>query len=136
MARQLQTCVWAVMTMLLLNVLLVGVGGALGALARGGLSSLTQRVVASAWPWVTFSINVIACFIMGMSMQMNLDQPLYLMLTTGFLGGFSTLSTMNYEAITMVSEKRRKWLGAWYVAATYMVCLASAAVGFLLGGLF
>lgn len=121
---------------MLFDALLVGVGGALGALARGGISSVTKRLVASTWPWATFSINVVACFIMGLVMQMNLEQPLYLLVTSGFLGGFSTLSTMNYEAVTMASEKRRKRLGVWYVVATYAVCLFSATVGFLLGSLF
>jgi len=121
------------MTMLL-ETLLVGVGGACGALARGALSSFTKRIVSSAWPWATFAINIIACLAMGLLMRANLGRPLYLMVTSGFLGGFSTLSTLNYEAVSLVEVKHRRRLAVGYLAATYVVCLGAAAVGFLVAG--
>lgn len=40
-----------------------------------------------------------------MAFQIQLDGIVYLALTMGFLGGFSTLSTMNFEAVELVSQR-------------------------------
>ena len=48
---------------------------------------------------------------------------------TGFLSGFSTLSTMNYETVELVLGGKRA-LGAGYLAATYATTLGAAALGF------
>ena len=47
----------------------------------------------------------------------------------GFLGGFSTLSTMNCEAVDLILGGKRA-LGVAYVAATYACTLGAAALGF------
>lgn len=48
----------------------------------------------------------------------------------GFLGGFSTLSTMNCEAVDLILGGERA-LGVAYVAATYACTLGAAALGFV-----
>ena len=65
----------------------------------------------------------------ALAVQADLDEVLYLAATMGFLGGFSTLSTMNYEAVELVLGDRRA-LGAGYLAATYASTLGAAAAGF------
>ena len=52
-------------------------------------------------------------------------------LTMGFLGGFSTLSTMNCEAVDMVTEGHRGEAAA-YLVVTYGSTLGAAALGFAL----
>lgn len=64
-----------------------------------------------------------------MAVQADLNEVLYLAATMGFLGGFSTLSTMNYEAVELVLGGKRA-LGAGYLAATYASTLGAAALGF------
>lgn len=49
----------------------------------------------------------------------------------GFLGGFSTLSTMNCEAVDMVTEGHRGEAAA-YLVVTYGSTLGAAALGFAL----
>ena len=63
-----------------------------------------------------------------MAAQTNLDEALNLAATTGFLGGFSTLSAMNYEAVELVLGGKRA-LGAGYLAATYASTLGAAVLG-------
>ena len=65
----------------------------------------------------------------ALAAQANLNEVLYLAATMGFLGGFSTLSTMNYEAVELVLGGKRA-LGAGYLAATYATTLGAAALGF------
>lgn len=62
---------------------------------------------------------------------MQIDDIVYLALTMGFLGGFSTLSTMNFEAVELVSQ-RHYAEGFGYLATTYASTIGAAALGFAL----
>lgn len=86
-----------------------------------------------AFPAPTLIVNVTSCFIAGILLhaQAACDQTLYLALTMGFLGGFSTLSTMNYEAVELIMSKQVK-IGLAYLAITYASTLGAAALGFAL----
>lgn len=109
----------------------VGFGGALGALCRSKATGFLKARIHSDFPAATFIINLCSCTLAGIALavQANLDEVLYLAATMGFLGGFSTLSTMNYEAVELVLGDRRA-LGAGYLAATYASTLGAAAAGF------
>ena len=76
-------------------------------------------------------VNLIACFLAGCIMPLALDDTIKLTLTVGFLGGFSTLATMNYEAVALFSGRRYKRC-ATYLALTYASTLGAAALGFAL----
>jgi CrcB protein len=79
----------------------VGLGGGLGALARYGLSELLPRQ-PGGFPWGTFTVNVAGCFLIGILMVLisevwsahRLVRPF---LGTGVLGGFTTFSTYALE---------------------------------------
>lgn len=66
-----------------------------------------------------------------MAFQMQLDGIVHLALTMGFLGGFSTLSTMNFEAVELVSQRHYKE-GIGYLATTYTSTIGAVALGFTL----
>ena len=108
----------------------VGFGGALGALCRSKATGFLKARIHSDFPAATFIINLCSCTLAGIALavQANLDEALNLGATMGFLGGFSTLSTMNYEAVELVLGDRRA-LGAGYLAATYASTLGAAAAG-------
>lgn len=115
-------------------ILAVGIGGALGAFCRSKATALLKPQVKGPFPWPTLLINVTSCFLAGLLLyeQAALSQVVYLALTMGFLGGFSTLSTMNYEAVELVLGGKAR-LGGAYLAATYVSTLGAAALGFALG---
>ena len=121
-----------------LALLAVGVGGAIGALCRSKATALLKRrFAAGAFPSATLCINVTACLIAGIALclQASIDQAAYLALTMGFLGGFSTMSTMNYEAVELIMGGQAK-AGIAYLAATYASTIGAAAVGFSVTSLF
>lgn len=60
-----------------------------------------------------------------------MNQMPYLSLTMGFLGGFSTPSTMNYEAVELISQHEYA-TGIGYLTATYASTIGAAAIGFAL----
>ena len=66
-----------------------------------------------------------------MAFQIQLDGIVHLALTMGFLGGFSTLSTMNFEAVELVSQ-RHYAEGLGYLATTDASTIGAAALGFTL----
>ncbi len=97
------------------------VGGALGTLARAALAEAFPRA-ATAWPWPTFAVNIVAAFLLGYfvtRLQERLPLSSYRrpLLGTGVCGGLSTFSTMQVEILKMLSA-HAYGLAAWYAAAS------------------
>lgn len=109
----------------------IAAGGALGALSRGLLTRTLKRHLPETLPFATLIVNLIACFAAGAVMPLALDDVLHLTLTVGFLGGFSTLATMNFEAVSLFATKRYGRCFA-YLAITYVSTFGAAALGFAL----
>src|ERR1700742_3637017 len=77
---------------------------------------------ATAWPWPTFAVNVVAAFLLGYSvtrLQERLPLSSYRrpLLGTGVCGGLSTFSTMEVEILKMLSA-HAYGLAAGYAAAS------------------
>jgi CrcB protein len=101
-------------------------GGALGTLARAALAEAFPHP-ATAWPWPTFAVNIVAAFLLGYfatRLQERLPLSSYRrpLLGTGLCGGLSTFSTMQLELVKMLDAH------AWGIAAGYAA--ASIAVGY------
>lgn len=109
--------------------LAVASGGAIGALCRGLATRSLKRHTPSSWPFATLIVNLIACFIAGMLLAVAIDDLLRLAVVVGFLGGFSTLATMNFEAATLFRDKRYTAC-LLYLLVTYASTLGIAALGF------
>lgn len=109
----------------------IAIGGAAGALGRGLLTRLLKRHLPEEFPFATLIVNLIACFAAGTVMPFATNDALYLALTVGFLGGFSTLATMNFEAVSLFATHRYKYCFS-YLAITYASTLGAAALGFFL----
>ena len=101
-------------------------GGALGTLARAALAEAFPHA-ATAWPWPTFTVNVVAAFLLGYfvtRLQERLPLSSYRrpLLGTGLCGGLSTFSTMQVEILEMINAH------AWGLAVAYAA--ASIAAGY------
>jgi CrcB protein len=84
----------------------VFVGGACGALARAVLG-LAEPFTAGQWPWPTFTVNIVGCFLLGYfatRLQERLPLSSYRrpLLGTGVCGGLTTFSTMQVELLKML----------------------------------
>jgi CrcB protein len=82
--------------------LFVGLGGALGSMARYGVSLIVNKFYTASFPLATFFINILGCFIIGLLFgvtQKNntLQSDTWLILATGFCGGFTTFSAFALE---------------------------------------
>lgn len=83
---------------------LIALGGALGALARYGLTVwVQQRLLPSTFPWGTFVINVSGSFVLGLVATLITERFLHHpgwrpFVTIGFVGAYTTFSTFEYES--------------------------------------
>ncbi len=125
------------------RLLLVGLGGMLGSCARYLVSGWLLDALGAEFPYGTLAVNLIGSFLIGIIMAIGLHTAILgpgtrLTLTTGFLGGFTTYSTFNYETVRLLQE--RAWLfGALNIAVTLVGCLLAgwlgwAGTGWLLAG--
>lgn len=113
---------------------LVMAGAAVGAPARWALDRLIQTRHPSLFPWGTFTINVLGSLLLGFVVGAGASAPLVALLGTGFCGGFTTFSTFSFETVRM-SEEGRGGRALLYVAASLLVGLAAATLGWYAGDL-
>jgi CrcB protein len=103
-------------------------GGALGTLMRAALAEAFPHP-ATAWPWPTFAVNIVAAFLLGYfvtRLQERLPLSSYRrpLLGTGLCGGLSTFSTMQVEILTMLDA--HDWsLAIGYTAASVVAGYAA-----------
>ncbi len=108
-------------------VLLVGVGGAVGALLRTGVS----RVVAREWfPVGTLAVNVVGSLALGLLAGLAPGERLTLLLGEGVCGAFTTFSSFSVATVRLgAGEHSRR--AALNVVLTLSLGIAAAAAGFL-----
>lgn len=92
------------------SLLFVALGGALGSVARYGLSSLVfQHTVGWRFPAGTFAVNVLGCFAAGILAHVAarnewFSHELRLLVFTGLLGGFTTFSAFGLETMHLLKR--------------------------------
>src|SRR5687767_3321430 len=91
----------------------VGVGAALGAWLRWGLSIALNSVVVSL-PLGTLASNLIGGYLIGVAVEVVTSHSLLspewrLFIITGFLGGLTTFSTFSAEAVGLLQRQQYGW---------------------------
>ncbi len=113
----------------------IAAGGALGSLARWGLTTVLPHG-GHSWPWATFLTNVSGCLLLGVLMAFVLgpwSHTRYLrpFLGVGVLGGYTTFST--YELETYVLGGHTPALAMLYLLASVVAGIGAAWLGLTLG---
>lgn len=111
----------------------IGLGGALGAMARHGVGVASMRLLGPNFPWGTLTVNVAGCFAMGVLIAwISAREPQSMLLrsfaATGVLGGFTTFSAFALEAVTLWRDRSLTIAGA-YVLASVVLSIGALAAG-------
>ena len=104
----------------------VAVGGALGALARWGLTEVFPSGPHEV-PWATFGINVLGSFLLALlpaSRTVRRHRELAVALGPGVLGGFTTLSACSEQARALM-DADRTGAALGYLVGTLAACIAA-----------
>ncbi|WP_449539244.1 fluoride efflux transporter CrcB [Ferdinandcohnia sp. Marseille-Q9671] len=116
-------------------IILVGVGGAVGAASRYIAGIWIGKRMKGDFPYPTLFINILGSFLLGILVgvkQMNhIPEWVWLLIGIGFCGAFTTFSTFGYETIQLFLSE--KWRQAFlYIFASTLICTISAFIGFLM----
>ena len=114
--------------------LAVGAGGAVGAMARHGVSRTAMHLLGPNFPWGTLAANIMGSFAMGLIIvwlahREPASPALRAFLTVGLLGAFTTFSTFSLDVVTLYRDRTLMIAGAYLLASVIL------SVSALLGGL-
>ena len=93
----------------MLKLFCIAAGGALGAVARYGLSGCVQNVAPATFPWGTLCVNTVGSLLIGVFLGISELTPVSpavrLLFAVGFLGAFTTFSTYSMETLNLFRDK-------------------------------
>ena len=122
--------------------LAVGIGAALGAWLRWGLSAALNHLTPNL-PLGTLISNLVGGYLIGIAVEVLVHHAVLapewrLFIITGFLGGLTTFSTFSAEAVGLMSRQQYGWalalIGAHLAGSLVMTVLGIATVKQLAGG--
>lgn len=121
------------------NILLVFVGGGLGAVLRYIITTQAAMRLSGLFPWGTLIVNTVGSLLMGFIMGFlinrawSLGESARLLLAVGFLGGFTTFSSFSMETVTLL-KGGSLLLAMLNIGASLLLGLTAAILGLYAAG--
>jgi CrcB protein len=119
----------------MVQLLVVGLGGFIGAVFRYWLSGVAERWVGDTLPLGTLLVNVLGCLALGAVMCLVEYRQWFgpnarVFLTIGILGGLTTFSAFGYETFALARDGQL-WAALANVAANVVLGTAAVTLGWL-----
>ena len=119
----------------MLKVIIVGFGGFFGSVFRYLIYLLSNNLIGYSFPLGTILVNIIGCFLIGLTYQIfsdmiSLSDNLKLFMTIGFLGGFTTFSAFSLD-VFLLYQSNSKLVAIIYIFITLVLSLLA-----MLGGMW
>jgi len=116
--------------------LMVALGGAAGSVARYGTGIIVNKIVQHTYPFSTFFINILGCFLIGLLAGLGqrsawMQANGWLLLATGFCGGFTTFSSFALENMQLM-QKQHNFIAMLYTALSIIIGILLCKAGFVL----
>jgi CrcB protein len=115
------------------TLLLIGLFGGAGCISRYLISSGLNAWLGKAFPYGTFSVNIIGSFIIGIIFEVALrgsviSPTLRIALTTGFLGGLTTFSSFSFETVELLLNGKY-FVALLNIVGSLVVCFLATYLG-------
>ncbi|MEZ4521220.1 MAG: fluoride efflux transporter CrcB [Thermomicrobiales bacterium] len=113
---------------------LVSIGGAIGAPSRFALSVLITRALSQpAFPYATLAVNTLGSFLLAfltwtVAGRFGMTSSARILLGTGLMGAFTTFSTFSVESVLLIDESRYQ-SAITYMTVSVLLCVAAAFAG-------
>ena len=93
----------------MLKIIVVAIGGGIGATTRYLVSNWAANRFGAAFPYGTLIVNIVGCFIIGAFMTIATERLIVspywrLLVVVGFVGGLTTFSSFSYETLHLLQE--------------------------------
>ena len=121
------------------QLLAIAIGGALGSVARYGLSNGVYALFGRGFPYGTLAVNVLGCLAMGFLFMLFLERfssngVLRAGVLIGVLGGFTTFSSFSIETFNLI-EAGEVLKAGLNMALSLVLCITATWVGAKMPGL-
>jgi CrcB protein len=119
----------------MLSTLLVGLGSAIGGMARYGCSLFLARLLGETFPWGTLFVNVTGSFIIGLFFTLTasggrllISPDWRIFVTVGLCGGYTTFSSFSLQTLSLLRDG--EWLqGGLNAIGSFVLCLGAVWLG-------
>ncbi|WP_079509361.1 fluoride efflux transporter FluC [Mesobacillus jeotgali] len=115
----------------MIELFLVACGGLGGAVSRLKIQKMFETSII---PVATLVVNLLGSFLLGLIAGVGIQGNLFLLTATGFMGAFTTFSTLNVDLVKLFSNKQST-AGIQYIFITYIGGLLCVGAGLFLGRL-
>ncbi|MEO9806661.1 MAG: fluoride efflux transporter CrcB [Reichenbachiella sp.] len=115
----------------------VGLGGMIGSVLRFLISQWMLKSTPGIAPIGTLVVNILGSFLLGFLFHFvgKMDRSYYVLLTSGFCGGFTTFSTFSVENIDLLLTNSIS-SAILYISLSLVLGLAAAGCGWYLGKIY
>ncbi len=118
--------------------MVVGLGSALGGVARVWATVLVARVAGDALPWGTLAVNLLGSLLIGLAASLSMPEGRWIthpltkqFFMLGLFGGFTTFSSFSLQTVNLLRDGEVVRAAA-YVGASAALCVVAAWLGHLL----
>jgi len=119
------------------QLLAIAAGGALGSMARYGMSVGVYALLGRGFPYGTLAVNVLGCLLMGFLTvlfleRLSVDGIWRAAILIGMLGGFTTFSSFSIETFNLIESGELVKAGL-NMALSLFLCIMATWLGAIIG---
>jgi len=116
----------------LTHLVIIGAGGAAGAIGRYLVVAMVANTFGSRFPWGTLAVNLLGSFMLGVAFVVVLERlqghaELRSLIMVGFLGAFTTFSTFSLEVFSLFTHGQM--ISAFvYILMSVILCVLATGL--------